>query len=54
MIMKILKKIAVSGYNILTVILKSNSMSIKKKNHFNINAHLLNKTLYVVETEIFS
>ena len=41
-----------SGFNILKVILKSNSVSINKKNHINIKCLLLNKTFNV--NKIFS
>ena len=35
------------------VILKSNSLSINKKNHINIKCSLLNKTLNFVKTEMY-
>ena len=38
----------ISEFNILKVILKSNSKSIKKKNHIYINVYLLNKKLHFV------
>ena len=41
----------ISEFNALKIILKSNSLSINKKNHINI---LLNKKLHFVKTEIFS
>ena len=43
-----------SGFNILKVIFKSNSVSINKKTHINIKCALLNKTLHSVKSEIFS
>jgi len=39
---------------LILVIFKSNSVSINKKNHFNIKFSLLNKTLHSVKPEIFS
>ena len=43
-----------SGFNILKVILKSNSVSIIKKKSTNIKCSLLNITLHSVQSEIFS
>ena len=43
-----------SEFNILKVILKSNSLSINKKNNTHIKCSLLNKALHFVKTEIFS
>ena len=40
----------ISGFNILKVIFKSNSVSINKKNHINIKCSLLKKMLYSVRT----
>jgi len=44
----------ISEFNALKIILKSNSLSINKKNHINIKCSLLNKKLHFVKTEIFS
>ena len=44
----------ISGFNILKVIFKSNSLSINKKNYSNIKYSSLNKTFHFVKTEIFS
>jgi len=44
----------ISAFNALKIILKSNSLSINKKNHINIKCSLLNKKLHFVKTEIFS
>ena len=43
-----------SGFNLLKIVFKSNSISFKKKNHINVNFNLLNKTLRDVYTKIFS
>ena len=44
-----------SGFSILKVIFKSNSLPINKKiNHINIKRSLFNKILHFVKTEIFS
>ena len=43
-----------SGFNILKVIFKSNSLSINKKNQINIKCSLLNKTLSFIKIKIFS
>ena len=53
-ILRIFINILFSGFNILKVIFKSNSVSINKKNHINIKCSLLNKTLHSVKSEIFS